>query len=164
MHPDAIPSDQYAPYMGWDTFRRATLPALLVVALVAACSGDGSEPGLVAEGLDPETVARGERLYIQYCAVCHRPDLSGAPNWMTPNPDGSYPPPPHDSSGHTWHHSDAHLLGIIRDGSPFPQSRMPAFGHVLTDDDILEILEFFKANWGPEEREFQRSITERDTG
>ena len=33
--------------------------------------------------------------------------------------------PPHDSSGHTWHHSDQILLELIRGGSDFPQARMP---------------------------------------
>ena len=72
-----------------------------------------------------------------------------------PNDDSSYPPPPHDSPGHTWHHPDRVLIEIIRDGSDFPQSRMPTFGDKLTDDDIEAILEFFKDNWGSEERDYR---------
>ncbi|MDP3984853.1 MAG: cytochrome c, partial [Acidimicrobiia bacterium] len=90
-------------------------------------------------------------------------DLSGDPGWKTPNPDGSYPPPPHDSSGHTWHHSDQTLLELVRAGSDFPQTRMPAFENVLTDDDVGAILEYLKANWGPDEREYQRQVTEQET-
>jgi S-disulfanyl-L-cysteine oxidoreductase SoxD len=142
---------------------RRVVTGIVAAAVLAGCAGDGGpQPSL--EGLDPEMVARGERLYLQHCAVCHGRNLEGAPNWQTPNPDRSYPPPPHDSSGHTWHHPDRVLLEIVRDGSPWPQSRMPAFGHVLSDDDILAVLEFFRAHWGPEEREFQRRVTEQDPG
>lgn len=94
-------------------------------------------------------MARGEAAYNQHCAICHGLDLQGAPNWQTPNNDGTYLPPPHDVSGHTWHHADKLLVAIIRDGSDFPLSQMPAFGEVLTDDEVLAILEYLKSNWGP---------------
>lgn len=116
--------------------------------------------GVDTPSQDP--VATGAELYQENCASCHRADLSGDPNWKTPNDDGSYPPPPHDSSGHTWHHSDRVLIEIIRDGSGFPQSRMPAFGDRLTEEEIGAILEFFKESWGPQERAFQQQMTERD--
>jgi mono/diheme cytochrome c family protein len=112
--------------------------------------------------LDPDLVATGAELYQQNCASCHGADLSGDPNWKTPNEDGSYPPPPHDSSGHTWHHPDRVLIEIVRNGGSSPESRMPAFGDRLTDDDIRSILEFFKDNWGPEERAYQQQVTEQD--
>jgi mono/diheme cytochrome c family protein len=79
-----------------------------------------------------------------------------------PNPDGSYRPPPQDSSGHTWHHGDDLLLEIIRDGSEFPDSRMPAFGEQLSEADVLSILEFFKSRWGTQERTFQWEATLRE--
>ena len=134
---------------------------LAAIVTVLACAPDAISDA--DEPPDHEEVARGEDLYQQHCASCHRADLSGDPEWKTPNDDGSYPPPPHDSSGHTWHHPDRFLLEIIRDGSDFPQSRMPSFGDRLSDEDILTILDFFKANWGPEEREFQRQVTEHQT-
>ncbi len=137
---------------------RAMATILASVAMVSACVPDG---GSAPEATpDQVQVSRGEELYQQYCASCHRADLSGDPDWKTPDEDGSYPPPPHDSSGHTWHHSDRVLGAIIRDGSDFPQSRMPSFGDKLSDDDIGAILEFFKANWGPEEREYQQQVNE----
>lgn len=70
--------------------------------------------------------------------------------------------PPHDSSGHTWHHPDRVLIEIIRDGSDFPQSRMPAFGDQLDDEDIEAILEYIKTSWGQEERDYQDQITRQD--
>jgi len=132
--------------------------AVLTVALSYACNQESDG----APTLDEDRVAQGSELYQHYCASCHREDLSGDPDWKKPNDDGSYPPPPHDSSGHTWHHPDRVLIEIIRDGSAFPQSRMPTFGDRLTDDDIEAILDFFKNNWGSEEREYQKQVTDQD--
>ena len=139
---------------------RLRAAAAAAVAVISAC-GQGGETG---EPLDPARVTYGGELYQQHCASCHQPDLSGDPDWKTPTDAGSFRPPPHDSSGHTWHHSDRVLLEIIRDGSDFPQSRMPTFDDKLTDDDIEAILDFFKENWGPEERAYQQQVTEQDQG
>ena len=75
-------------------------------------------------------------------------------------PDGSLPPPPHDSSGHTWHHPDALLLSIIASGGdPATKSKMPAFKDKLTQDEMTAILEFIKSRWGEGERGFQWWMT-----
>lgn len=137
--------------MGWPV---SVLGLMIAASLLGACSPPAPT--------STEVPTRGEELYQQKCASCHGADLSGDPDWRTPNPDGSYPPPPHDSSGHTWHHPDRVLLEIIRDGSDLPQSRMPAFGDRLDDGEIEGILEFIKANWDPEERDYQRLVTRQD--
>ena len=134
--------------------------AVVAVAVFSACSSDGD----LRQTLDSDEVVRGGELYQHNCASCHRADLSGDPDWKTPNDDGSYPPPPHDSSGHTCHHPDQVLVEIIRDGSDVPQSGMPSFGKKLTEEDISAILEFFKANWGPQERAYQEQLTEQHHG
>jgi mono/diheme cytochrome c family protein len=54
------------------------------------------------------------------------------------------------------------LIEIILDGSDFPQSRMPAFGDRLADQDIEAILEFIKASWGPQEKAYQGQVTEQE--
>jgi mono/diheme cytochrome c family protein len=131
----------------------------VVAAVLAATTLTGCAPD---DAVSEETVEQGSDLYQAKCASCHGADLSGAPDWKTPNEDGSYPPPPHDSSGHTWHHPDRVLIEVIRDGSDLPQSRMPAFGDELTDRDIEAILEFIKTNWGPEEQVYQEQITDQD--
>ena len=134
---------------------------LACVVVVAACAPIGlTDP----EGTPArDEVPRGKELYQQFCASCHGVDLAGDPDWKTPNDDGSFPPPPHDTSGHTWHHSDQTLIQIIRDGSDSPQSRMPQFGDQLTDDDMISILEYLKGHWGEKEREYQRQLNEQET-
>jgi mono/diheme cytochrome c family protein len=129
--------------------------AILAAATITACASD-------TETASEAVVERGGELYQANCASCHGADLSGAPDWKTLNDDGSYPPPPHDSSGHTWHHPDRVLIEIISDGSDSPQSRMPAFGDQLTDEDIEAILEFIKTSWGPQEKAYQNQVTGQD--
>lgn len=112
--------------------------------------------------LNPEKMKLGESLYAQYCAACHGVDLQGSPTWKELLSDGSLPPPPHDSTGHTWHHADELLIRIILNGGDVSRnSKMPAFKKTLTEDDAVAILEFIKSKWGREEREFQWWITVR---
>lgn len=120
--------------------------------------------GVPLPELEAAKVAAGADLYAQSCASCHGADLTGDPDWQVMNVDGSFPPPPQDSSGHTWHHGDDLLVEIILDGSEFPQSRMPAFGGKLTEAEVLSILEFFKSTWGPQERTLQWEVTLRERG
>lgn len=112
--------------------------------------------------LDHEKIKHGEILYRQHCAQCHGVDLKGALTWKVPLADGSYPPPPHDDTGHTWHHPDEQLLNIIANGGdPAYNSKMPAFKDKLTEDEMIAILEFFKSKWGGKERDFQWWISVR---
>ncbi len=111
----------------------------------------------------------GEALYAEHCATCHGDDLEGQPNWRAPNPDGTLPAPPHDDSGHTWHHPDDMLRDYTRLGGRETlrqmevtgvTSAMPAFGNVLDDTQIESILNFIKSRWSPRSRDHQRRITE----
>lgn len=112
--------------------------------------------------LNPEKVSQGEILYAQSCAKCHGANLEGAANWKQSLPDGSLPPPPHDNSGHTWHHSDEELISIIENGGdPAYNSKMPPFKDQLNREETAAILEFIKSKWGVEEREYQWWMTAR---
>lgn len=112
--------------------------------------------------LNPDKVAQGEVLYAKYCAQCHGVDLKGSPTWKESLPDGSLPPPPHDGSGHTWHHSDELLISITANGGDLAyNSKMPGFKGKLAESEIIAILEFIKSKWAREEREFQWWITAR---
>jgi mono/diheme cytochrome c family protein len=115
--------------------------------------------------LNPEWVTQGALIYAQQCAACHGANLEGAPDWKKPLPDGTFPPPPHDASGHTWHHPDSLLLTIIADGGdPAYNSKMPPFRDRLTELERRAVLEFIKSSWGRNEAEFQWWMTATETG
>ena len=105
---------------------------------------------------------QGEDLYAQFCASCYGANLEGVPDWKRVQEDGSYLPPPHNGSGHTWHNPDDLLLSITAGGSDLPNSKMPAFDGVLTEQETRVVLEFIKSNWEQEEREYQWWITATD--
>lgn len=160
--------------------RRLFWSGLLILAIVlgvAACgvarlgyagsAGTSVAPGAPYPTLDAAQAARGREVYIQYCASCHGPKAEGAPNWATPGPDGLGLAPPHDDTGHTWHHSDRVLYEMIRDGMSDPLRpgsplRMPAFGGALSDSDIRAVIEYFKGLWAAENRQYQWDQTRED--
>ena len=113
---------------------------------------------------NPKWAAQGEILYSQYCASCHGANLEGVPDWKRVQEDGSFLPPPHDSSGHTWHHPDPVLIEIITQGgdTELYNTKMPGFGEQLTETEIKAILDYIKSYWGPEEREYQWWLTAQE--
>lgn len=101
---------------------------------------------------DPQVVSSGRDLYMTHCASCHGADLEGQPDWRSPGPDGRLPAPPHDETGHTWHHTDQVLFELTKHGvaafvGPDHDSAMPAFDGVLSDTEILAVLSFIKSRW-----------------
>lgn len=122
--------------------------------------------GLVIDPADAALVAEGKDVYAQFCASCHGTNLEGQPAWRVRGPDGMLPAPPHDESGHTWHHSDAQLFLMTRDGvaamaPPGYQSAMPAYRDILTDRQIVAVLAYIKSTWRPDIRRRQAEITAR---
>jgi mono/diheme cytochrome c family protein len=115
-------------------------------------------------------VARGKPVYDRLCGSCHGMRLEGQPNWQEKLPSGRMPAPPHDASGHTWHHPDSVLFGITKHGlvpgkyaPPKYESDMPGFGGVLSDDEIWAVLAYIKSSWPADIRKAQLDMTrERD--
>jgi len=109
----------------------------------------------------------GRALYAAHCAACHGADLEGALDWQRRAPDGRFPAPPHDETGHTWHHGDAMLFDYTRRGGQAFlddlgvgfESGMPGFGDVLSDAEIEAILAFIRSTWPERIREFQAART-----
>jgi mono/diheme cytochrome c family protein len=99
-------------------------------------------------------------VYTQYCAECHGARLEGQPNWKVPDANGVYPAPPHDASGHTWHHPDVVLLEIIAHGGSMHPTAMPAFGETLDKQEMRAVLAYIKVHWGVAETEFQEQVTQ----
>ncbi|WP_342236201.1 c-type cytochrome [Inquilinus sp. OTU3971] len=111
----------------------------------------GSRPPRV-DPRDPAQVSAGAAVYARSCAVCHGVNLEGQPNWQSRLPSGRLPAPPHDASGHTWHHPDSVLFEIVKNGfgkivpSGY-ESDMPTFAGVLTDQQIADVLAYIKSRW-----------------
>jgi mono/diheme cytochrome c family protein len=95
----------------------------------------------------------GENIYRTECAKCHGTRLEGQPDWRTRRPDGKLPAPPHDASGHTWHHAREQLIQIIKSGMVPPHapegyvSDMPAYGGKLSDRQIEGVLAYIESQW-----------------
>ncbi len=113
--------------------------------------------------LDPAHIQRGAKIYAEHCASCHGDDLRGAANWRYRQPDGTYPPPPHDASGHTWQHPDQTLINMIQNGiNPSLPKGMPAFKGKLTPGDVGDVIDFIKSHWDLAERKSQWWQTQRN--
>lgn len=137
--------------------------AFLVGAIVVALYQERKTP---ADPDNLEQVARGKIVYGQQCAACHGAKLEGQPNWQEKLPSGRMPAPPHDASGHTWHHPDSVLFGITKYGlvpgkyaPPSYQSDMQPFGARLSDEDIWAVLAYIKSTWPEKIRAAQMDIT-----
>lgn len=139
--------------------------ALLAATVLAACTQAAPEAGV--DPTDRAQVARGETIYHQYCAACHGAELEGQPDWRRRLPNGRLPAPPHDDSGHTWHHSNAELIAMTRYGMVPPlapegyQSDMPAYDGVLDDDEIRAVLAFIQSTWSDEIIALRRRMLEQ---
>ena len=128
-------------------------PWFLLTALLAWGAAGAAEQE--ADAGDPQLVALGERIYAENCASCHGADLEGEANWKRQLPDGSFRAPPHDATGHTWHHADQLLFEITKHGGQAAapagfKSNMPAFGDQLQDREIWAVLSFIKSRWPAE--------------
>lgn len=131
--------------------------ALLVGAVVFAFAPE-PQAGLLSPN-DRQVVAQGAEIYTQTCAACHGANLEGqVENWQSPETDGLLPAPPHDETGHTWHHGDTLLFEITKYGVAAAanltdyRSAMPAYESVLTDEEIIAVLSFIKSTWPDEIR------------
>jgi mono/diheme cytochrome c family protein len=141
--------------------------AVLVVGAGAAAFLMRADPkNGRADWADAPQVAQGRAIYAVQCAACHGANLEGQPNWRQRQPNGRLPAPPHDASGHTWHHPDRVLFEITREGiaahAPAGyESDMPAFGQTLSDAEIWAVLAYIKSTWPADIRERQDRASQR---
>jgi mono/diheme cytochrome c family protein len=115
---------------------------------------------------DEALVVQGKAIYANHCAACHGATLQGQSNWRERLPNGRLPAPPHDKTGHTWHHPDAMLLDMVKNGlvpgktaPPGYESDMPAYGEILTDEEITAVLTYIKSSWPPKVLQAQKEVT-----
>ncbi len=138
-------------FLGGEHGRILLILALIPAAALAAyVGGRGGEDAL----------ARGQQLYLDNCASCHGAKLEGQPDWRRRLASGRMPAPPHDASGHTWHHPDRVLFEITKHGASAIvggdyASDMPGFADVLSNAEITLVLDYIKSTWPERERTYQ---------
>ena len=111
-----------------------------------------AEASIALKHKDDAIIDLGRVVYAENCGSCHGVALEGAANWRQRDVDGYLPAPPHDETGHTWHHSDSYLFLMTKYGietmigKSYPNN-MPAYEDKLTDEEILAALSYIKSTW-----------------
>jgi mono/diheme cytochrome c family protein len=145
--------------------RGRSLLIAMTLALAACEQASSGYDDPRADSGDAARVALGERVYTQHCASCHGAKLEGLPRWRSRLPNGRLPAPPHDETGHTWHHPDRMLFAITKNGLVPPnapagyESDMPALAGKLSDNEIWAVLAFIKSRWTSREARAQMSAS-----
>lgn len=101
----------------------------------------------IERNTDFAQLSRGGRLFQQHCAECHGANGEGDPNWRQRDAEGFFPAPPLNGTGHAWHHPQKMLHYVIKNGSPGGQGKMPAWGGRLNDQEIEDLIAWFKSKW-----------------
>jgi len=123
-----------------------------------------------AAGSGTVDIVQGGQIYVEYCAACHGANLEGQENWRSPGADGRLPAPPHDETGHTWHHSDNLLFDYTKLGGTALMeqkgvefdSGMPGFAEQLTDAEIHDVLAYIKSTWPERIQKIQAERTKAE--
>lgn len=134
-------------------------PALVAPPVGCAPAQSRSTSPPSASVAADDQLMRDEGLYRANCQACHGDALTG---------EGGLPGAPIlGANGHTWHHLERNLTGIILDSSGAmgemrdrmdirPDTpRMPAWRGKLSDEEIATILAYIAAGWSPEQQRFQ---------
>jgi len=118
--------------------------SLTIVALLYLGSFT-AEPAVsqsLQPGFDPE---KGRALYTTYCSSCHGANGEGRP--------GTYPPL--KGSGVVTKADATKHINVVLDGSQGGRAGgvlyanpMPAFGSVLNDANIADIIDYERSSWG----------------
>ncbi|WP_166668754.1 c-type cytochrome [Thiohalophilus thiocyanatoxydans] len=115
-----------------------------------ATQSASTEADIPPRNQDMQQILRGGRIYQQNCATCHGKLAQGAENWRQRDEEGKFPPPPLDGSAHTWHHPTAQLIEVIKNGTLDRGGNMPAWKDQLSEQDIVDVLAWIKAQWPDE--------------
>ena len=101
---------------------------------------------------DRAAIKLGQTIYKDNCASCHGINLEGQIGWQTEIVDGRRLAPPHDETGHTWHHPDELLYNMTKYGfeemlgKKYPNN-MPVYEDILSDGELLAVLGYIKSTW-----------------
>ena len=148
-------------------------PVIPIAFLAAITVAYLSQSALFAAGIlpyqDAAAISAGKQIYGEQCASCHGDNLEGQPNWKVAGEDGRMPAPPHDATGHSWHHADTQLFLITKFGTEALvggtyKSDMKGFGGILSDKQILEVLAYIKSTWPKRVADRHTEISEAAAG
>ena len=128
---------------------------LMIFVVLLTVSSISFANGIELRPNDPVYVKMGERVYLEQCASCHGVNLEGQVGWQDTMVDGMRLAPPHDKSGHTWHHPDEMLLNLTKYGfkamiNDDYKVSMPVYDGISFDKEIIASLSHIKSTW-PEE-------------
>lgn len=144
--------------------RRHLYVILLLGSVIAGCTTTDSHAVIMPATPGSSTYNLGENIYNVQCASCHGVSGEGqfpdAP--LERDVTGRYGAPPHDDTGHTWHHDDDLLIRIIREGGmgdPVNFYVMPAFGTILSDSEVEAVIAYIKTLWTEDQQARQREVT-----
>ncbi len=91
-------------------------------------------------GPDEGSVARGEELFLRFCAPCHGPNGTGVTGYIIP---AGYPPFPLVSD-RVKGFSDGYIYGMIRVG----RGLMPSYGHRISEFDRWNVVNYLRVLQG----------------
>lgn len=130
----------------------ALIGAAIMYGIVSYFIPAGTDQNVELRPDDLQLVALGKKVYDANCASCHGAKLQGEANWRERGPDGMLPAPPHDETGHTWHHPDVVLVALTKYGPAAMaggdyKSAMQGYEGVLSDEEIIASLSYIKSRW-----------------
>jgi mono/diheme cytochrome c family protein len=128
----------------------AALAALLV--LLPACSSQTPKPAASAQAMQRAAIVRinpasandGGRIYIKNCSSCHQADGRGVP--------GAFPPL---AGNPVVTGNPLRTIAIVKfgfsgktlvEGGAY-NGTMPAWGQLISDDDIASVVSYIRAAW-----------------
>lgn len=139
----------------------------VIAALLLGCDNVSETTNVQIEipprNLDAELLTTGKAVYDKQCKRCHGVDGVGSKNWQVQGPDGKYPAPPLNGSGHTWHHPKAIIISVIKNGSPGGMGNMPALGDKVSDAEIEALIAWAQSLWSEKAYQawYQRDLSYR---
>ena len=123
-----------------------------LVSIVTAPTIAYSKQDISLPYKDRAAIKLGQTIYKDNCASCHGINLEGQIGWQTEIVDGRRLAPPHNETGHTWHHPDELLFNMTKYGfeellgKKYPNN-MPVYGDILSDGELLAVLGYIKSTW-----------------
>ena len=123
-----------------------------LVSIVTGTTLASSKQDVSLPYKDRAAIKLGQTIYKDNCASCHGINLEGQIGWQTEIVDGRRLAPPHDETGHTWHHPDELLYIMTKYGfeemlGKKDPNNMPVYENILSDGELLAVLGYIKSTW-----------------